>query len=70
MNVLIKGMEMPKNCGDCNFYYVDYEEGTANCLATSCYVQPLPQKPLFGNRMIKRGNKTHWLAFMKAEVSE
>lgn len=24
-----------------------------------------PQKPLFGNRMIKRGNKTHWLCFMK-----
>lgn len=24
-----------------------------------------PQKPLFGNRMRKRGNKTHWLAFMK-----
>lgn len=40
MSVLIKGMEMPKSCGDCNFYYVDYEEGTANCLATSCYVQP------------------------------
>ena len=40
MSVLIKGMEMPRSCGDCNFYYVDYEEGTANCLATSCYVQP------------------------------
>lgn len=24
-----------------------------------------PQKPLFGNRMRKKGNKTHWLAFMK-----
>ena len=24
-----------------------------------------PQKPLFGNRAIKRGNKTHWLCFMK-----
>ena len=36
-------------------------------------LRPIPlfsQKPLFGNRMIKRGNKTHWLAFMKAEVSE
>lgn len=39
-DILIKGMEMPKSCGVCNFYYVDYEEGTANCLATSCYVQP------------------------------
>lgn len=29
-----------------------------------------PQKPLFGNRMRKRGNKTHWIAFMKAEVNE
>ena len=40
MSVMIKGMEMPKSCGDCNFYYADYEEGTASCLATSCYVQP------------------------------
>lgn len=24
-----------------------------------------PQQPLFGNRAIKRGNKTHWLCFMK-----
>ena len=40
MSVLIKGMEMPKSCGDCNFYYTDYEEGTAICLATSCYVTP------------------------------
>ena len=25
------------------------------------------QKPLFGNRCRKRGNKTHWLCFMKDE---
>ena len=24
-----------------------------------------PEKPLFGNRARKRGNKTHWLCFMK-----
>ena len=25
------------------------------------------QQPLFGNRAIKRGNKTHWICFMKDE---
>lgn len=48
MSVLIKGMEMPKSCEDCNFYYTDYEEGTATCLATSCYV--IPQQYNKGNR--------------------
>jgi hypothetical protein len=27
------------------------------------------QEPLFGNRMRKRGNKTHWLCFMKGRES-
>ena len=27
------------------------------------------QKPLFGNRCRKRGNKTHWLCFMKDEIN-
>ena len=48
MSILIKGMEMPKSCEDCNFYYTDYEEGTATCLATSCYVTP--QQYNKGNR--------------------
>lgn len=26
-----------------------------------------PIEPLFGNRCVKRGNKTHWLCFMKME---
>ncbi len=28
------------------------------------------QAPIFGNREIKRGNKTHWLCFMKSGGSE
>ena len=28
------------------------------------------QQPLFGNRCRKRGNKTHWLCFMKEELEE
>ena len=48
MSLIIKGINMPKSCGDCNFYYTDYEEGTATCLATSCYVTP--QQYNKGNR--------------------
>lgn len=28
------------------------------------------QEPLFGNRRRKRGNKTHWLCFMKGQAEE
>lgn len=29
MSILIKGMEMPKNCGECPFYYYEYKECNA-----------------------------------------
>ena len=29
MSILIKGMDMPKNCGECPFYYYEYKECNA-----------------------------------------
>ncbi len=37
-DLIIKGMNMPKKCTACPFYYVDFSDGETSCLATGCEV--------------------------------